>query len=119
MKRTAIYMLAVAIGLGVWIIISGCASPRIKRLSSSRFLERAAQIEQLHSAHWTTYVGVSGQRAYLEFGHPAIAGSGTRTSVFWTPLSELPEDLVEKLQAGDPPWTPRSPGTNMTGKAGN
>jgi hypothetical protein len=29
---------------------------------------------------------------------------------FWTPLSELPDDIVKQLRAGNPPW--RMPSTD-------
>jgi len=61
-----------------------------------------------------TYIGNSRQRAYLEYSHPAFVGKGTRTTVFWTPMSDLPDDLVQKLKAGNPPWKPWEFNTNRT-----
>jgi hypothetical protein len=52
------------------------------------------------------YIGHSHQRAYLESGHPAFVGKGTKTIVLWTPLSESPDELVKKLKAENPPWKP-------------
>ena len=67
---------------------------------------KAAGIEQVSSFQWTSYIGVSGDRAYLEYGRPAFIGSGPSTTVYWTRLSELPDDTSRKLKAGDPPWKP-------------
>ncbi|MCP4379186.1 MAG: hypothetical protein GY794_23820 [bacterium] len=67
-------------------------------------MNRAKEIEAVNSAKWMTYIGISHQRVYLESGHPAFVGGGTRTTVFWTPLSELPDDIAKQLKAGNPPW---------------
>lgn len=86
------------------IFLCGCASTRIKRLSGKEFLAQAKEIEQINSLYWTTYVGSSSERAYLEHGYPAFAGNGTITTVLWTPLSELPDEIVQELKIGASPW---------------
>lgn len=110
MKRIAKYSLAVVVGVALGLLVSGCASTRVKRLSGPEFLNQAEQITQVNSAHWTAYIGSSSQRAYLEFGRPAalynIIGKGIRTTVYWTELSELPEGIAGQLKAGTPPWKP-------------
>ncbi len=93
-------------GVTLGLMLSGCASTRIKRLSGPEFLNQAEQIKQVNSFHWMTYIGSPSQRAYLEYGHPALIGKGTRTTVYWTELSELPEDIADQLKAGTPPWKP-------------
>ena len=101
--HSLVTLVAVAIGL----CLSGCASTRIKQLSSEEFVNQAEQMKQISSFHWTTYIGSSTQRAYLEFGRPSlmynIIGKGTRTTVYWTDLSELPQDIAEQLKAEKPP----------------
>ena len=114
MKRIATHSVAVLVGVIAGIILSGCAGTRIKRLSGPEFVNRAQQIEQVSSFSWMTYIGSSRQRAYLEFGHPAFVGKGTRTTVFWTPMSELPDDIVQELKEGNPPWKPWEFNTNKT-----
>lgn len=107
MKRLAIsasILLLIAVVLG--LVISGCASTRIKPVSGSEFMDRAGKIEEISSFSWITYIGCSGQRAYLESGHPAWLRKGTQTTVLWTPLSELPDDIAKQLKAGKPPWKP-------------
>jgi hypothetical protein len=111
-KRIATHAGAVLVGIIAVLLLSGCADTRIKQVSGSEFMKQAGQIEQMNSFHWTTYVGNSSQRAYLEFGYPAYIGEGVRTTVFWTPLSELPEDVAQKLKAGTPPWKPWQSETN-------
>ena len=90
--------------LAATVLLSGCASTKMRRVSGDDFMARAGQIEQINSAHWTTYIGSSGKRAYLEFGYPAYIGGGVRTVVFWTHLTELPADISHKLTVGAPPW---------------
>lgn len=104
MKRLARYTLTLFAGVTIALMLTGCASTRIKQLSGTEFVDQADQIEQINSFHWTTYIGKTQQRAYLEYGHPAFLGSGTRTTIYWVPLSDLPEDLVQQLKAGNPPW---------------
>jgi hypothetical protein len=103
MKRPAhISTLLIVIMAGV--IFSGCAGTHIRRISGDEFMAKAEYIEALKSFDWMTYIGHSERRAYLEYGHPA--GSDSRTTIFWTPLSELPNDIVRQLKSGKPPWTP-------------
>ena len=108
MNRIATYSLAAVAGVTLGIMLTGCASTRIKQLSGAEFMNRAEQMKEISSFHWTTYIGSSQQRAYLEFGRPSllynIIGKQTRTTVYWTELSELPEDIVDQLKAGNPPW---------------
>jgi hypothetical protein len=94
--------------------LSGCASTKIERLSGQEFLRQANQISQMNSFQWTSYVGSSPDRAYLEYGYPALIGRGARITVYWTFLSELPSDIAAQLKAGNPPWTPWQPATNRT-----
>ena len=106
MKRLATHTLTLLVGVVLGLLLSGCASTRITQVSGTEFLNRAKEIEGLSSFSWMAYIGRSGQRAYLESGHPAFLGSGTQTTVLWTPLSELPDDIAEQLKAGNPPWKP-------------
>ena len=118
MKRITTHAVAVLIGLGTGLILSGCSSTHIKRLSGVEFVRQAEQMKQVSSFHWTTYIGSSTQRAYLEFGRPSylynIIGKGTRTTVYWTELSELPKEIADELKAGNPPWKPWRSETNRT-----
>ena len=114
MKSIVTHMTMLLIGLVAGIILSGCASTRIKQVSGEDFVIRAKEMEVVSSFSWMTYIGHSHQRAYLESGHPAFMGKGTRTTVLWSPLSELPDELIQKLKAGDPPWKPWNFNTNKT-----
>lgn len=88
------------------IAFSGCAGTQIKRLSGPEFMNRAEQMSRISSIRWTTYIGSSSRNGYLEFGQPAFIGDGIRTTIYWTPLAELPGDVAAKLKAGTPPWEP-------------
>ena len=117
MKRIAPLSLAVIIG----IILTGCTSTRIEQISCADFVVQAKRMEQISSFHSTIYIGSSKQRAYLEFGRPSllynIIGKRTRTTVYWTELSELPEDIADQVKAGNPPWKHQHSETNETERA--
>jgi hypothetical protein len=113
MKTISTHAVILVVGLVIGLFIAGCASTRIKQLSGQEFISQASQIGQLNSFHWTSYIGVTPDRAYLEFGYPTPLGKGSRTTIYWTSLSELPEDIASQLKAGNPPWKPWQPGTNM------
>jgi hypothetical protein len=93
-------------GASLCLLFSSCASSRIKRLSGVEFLRQAEEMKQTSSFNWTTYVGASGSRAYLESGYPALIGEGTRTTVYWTPLKELPPEVAAQIKADRPKWRP-------------
>jgi len=57
-----------------------------------------------NSFQWYEYIGATGGNAYLESGHPAFIGKGNQITIYWVPLSELPETLSEQLKKGNPPW---------------
>jgi hypothetical protein len=105
MKRTMIWLVTVAFGITYVVTIAGCASTKIKRLSGEEFVKHAECVDRLGSFTWETYIGVSDQRAYLEYGHPAFIGKGDMITVYWTSLEDLPDNLARQLKAGTPPWT--------------
>lgn len=88
------------------IFLPGCRGTRIKHVSTKEFLELARQIERMNRATWTTYVGSSQTRAYLEYGDVLPSGGRSRTIVYWTELAKLPEDVAKELKAGKSPWVP-------------
>jgi len=73
---------------------------QIRRLNADAFLRRAKDISRINTTNYTSYVGVAGDRVYLnhwEMGRWS-------TILYWTPLEELPKDLEVRLRAGDRPW---------------
>jgi hypothetical protein len=114
MKTISTHAMTLLAGIGIGFFVSGCASTTIKRISGQEFLDQAGQIEQLNSFRWTTYVGASPGRVYLEVGYPAFFGKGTKTTVYWTTLDEIPADIARQLKNGNPPWKPWRPEINMT-----
>lgn len=106
MKRMLTLTFAIVLGTIAGATFSGCAGTRIRQVPATDFVTRAEEIERVSSFNWTTYIGSTRGRAYLEYAHPSVVGKGTRTTVFWTPLSDLPDELAEKLKAGTPPWKP-------------
>jgi hypothetical protein len=96
----------VLLGLAVGVtLVAGCASTSVKRLSGDEFLKHAEQTDLLGSFAWTSYIGNTHDRAYLEYGHPAFIGNGMQVTVFWTPMSELPSNIVVRIKNGERPWT--------------
>lgn len=87
------------------ILLTGCASTKIKRVSGDEFIKYAEACESAGSFVCNAYVGASDQNAYVESGHPAFIGKGNQTTVYWVPLSELPKGLATQLKNGTPPWT--------------
>ena len=90
--------------LAALAMASGCASTGIRRVSGEEFMRQGAKISEISSFNWTSCIGASGQRAYLETGRPAFIGRGAKTTVLWVPLSELPEDAARKFREGESPW---------------
>ncbi len=110
MKRIKAHLLAAVICTASFILLSGCSSTRIKRLSGTEFIAQAQGIGMIHTMQSKTYIGCSHKRAYLEFGQLSllynVIGQPTHTTVYWTELSELPDDIVAQLKAGNPLWKP-------------
>ena len=58
------------------------------------------------SACWYNYIGISHERAYLEYGNYIFTSANRpHVVIYWTPLSELQTNLVQELKDGHPPWT--------------
>ena len=86
-------------------LVLGCASTRIKEVSGGEFLKQAQIANLLGSFAQTSYIGSTYDRVYLEYGHPAFIGRGMQVTVIWTPLAELPSNVVAKIKSGVRPWT--------------
>lgn len=87
-------------------LLPGCSGTSIIHVSANEFLKKANQIEQMNSATWTTYIGSSETRAYLEYADVIAIGERTRTIVYWTEIDQLPKNIADKLKKGISPWTP-------------
>ena len=90
-----------ALFAGIAVAMSGCGSTRIRRLSGPEFVQQVERGKVISSFSWTTYIGSTGNRAYLEHGEAPFAWRGSRTTVYWTPLAELPSDVVDSLEKGE------------------
>ena len=96
-------LLILAVG-GISLLTAGCASTSIKELNAGTFVDQAKEIQEINSFHWTSYIGHSGNRVYLEYQNPALIGKGLKSTVYWTELSGLPEDVQEQIKEGKNPW---------------
>lgn len=104
MKKLIIAGIVVALGTVMGLAL-GCANTRIKKVSGEEFLKHAEQTDELNSYVWTSYIGSSHDRVYLEYGHPALIGKGAQVTVLWTPLAELPSNVIIKIKNNIRPWT--------------
>jgi hypothetical protein len=108
MKRPLIQTMLLAVGVAAGLmLVTSCAHTNVKQLSGRDFLEQTQRIGQPDSMEWTSYLGISCGRVYLEYGHMEILSVGNEfyRTIYWTPTSELPSGLVTQLKSGNPPWT--------------
>ncbi len=85
------------------VFVGACS--RIEHLSSQAFLKQAKQIENMNSATQTVYLGRSQERVYLETWS-AYRFLKPKRIVYWTFLSDLPDEIAAKIRKGKNPWTP-------------
>ena len=101
-------------GIWVWVVVGalavvaagfaiGRASSGIERVSGSEFLKYADQIGMVQSVLNVRLIGVTDSGVYLEYWR-GVRILATKNTVIWTPLSELPADVVQKLKQGKNPW---------------
>ena len=101
MKHVSVRMIFVT---ALALLMVGCASTRIRQLSGEEFIQKAKSMETVSSFNWATYIGSTGKRAYLEYGEAPFMFHGNRTTVYWTTLSDLPDEVADQLRAGNSPW---------------
>lgn len=97
-KRAATMIFTLALAL----LFTACSS--LNRVSGDEFIKQAQHIHVLESAQSTSYIGASKTSAYLEHWRASPLSSKGETSVIWTPISELPTDVAQKIKAGQNPW---------------
>ena len=104
MKKPPIWVVVVVVVAAAVMggFLAGRLSSGIQRVSGSEFL-RHADPPQVNSAYSARLIGVTDERAYLEYWS-ALRFWGTEHTVIWTPLSELPADVAQKLSEGTNPW---------------
>lgn len=105
------------------ISLAGCAGTSIRHVSAEDFLKKANALGQVNSASWTTFVGCSPTRAYLEsgdlFGVIRLSKDRTRYVVYWTELTGLPPEVSAKLKEGTLLTNPAGTDSVSTGKSLN
>ena len=84
--------------------LAACGGSRLKHLDADEFLEQGRRTQMAESMRWTTYVGSTYTNAYIEEGRLSSIGKKGKTTVFWTEVDGLPEDVAEKLRDGVDPW---------------
>lgn len=105
MKKYWKHIASISFCLILAIYMMGCSSTtKVKRLSGSEFLKQAKQTQLIGSFNWTTYIGSTKNRVYLEYGYMSPIRKGASTTIYWTPINELPAEIVEKLKSGEEIW---------------
>ncbi len=95
LKHKTIWLgLSIAILLLAVLLLAGCSS--LRKVNAQEFME-LSRASQGNSAQNAQVIGASWDRAYLQYWN-AIGIFGANTTVYWTPLSELPEDFVSKIK---------------------
>lgn len=103
MKKSIAVFILLSLTLLAIFFTSGCVGTRIKYLPPEEFVAQSKRIGT--SIKWTTNIGVSETRAYLEH-HELGVSSNSRTTVYWTELEALPYNFRNKLKEGAPPCPP-------------
>ena len=102
-NRTWIWLLVVLIVGGAAGFAIGRMSSGIERVSGSEFLGYASQIDMPQSVLAAAFLGTDGVRVYLSYWR-GVRFLRAEYTVVWTPLSELPSDVAQKLREGTNPW---------------
>jgi hypothetical protein len=100
MKLNMRQFVMLAITLVTCVGSFGCSG--LHQISADKFVAKMNTPPDVGSVqvHRVSYIGASGSRAYLEEWDMGLFYSST--DVLWTPLSELPEDVVAKLRSPAP-----------------
>lgn len=84
----------------------------LKHLDSEAFLKEAKLINMLSSTETVSFIGTAWNRVYIEhstvitLAHILHLKKEPSFTVYWTELNALPKEVVDKIKAGQPPWTP-------------
>ena len=95
--KTKNFSAATAAGLATAALLTGLGCSQVRHVSASRFLTEAKYVGLQGTARETHFSGTADGKAYLRRWEilPLV---GERILIFWTPLSELPNDIVEQLR---------------------
>lgn len=95
-------VITLAFTLAITLLLTACSS--LTRVSGDEFIVQAKHINTLESAQNTAYIGASKTRVYLEQWRASPFSNKGETTVIWAPITELPADIAQKIQAGQNPW---------------
>lgn len=87
-------------------LLNSCASvTSIKHVNSEKFLKKAELMNGWNSAEGSVLIGTTRERVYLEYQTGiTFFTKSPATTVYWTELDNLPDDIVEKIKVGMSPW---------------
>ena len=97
---------ALRVSLGTALLVAGIAlfasCSTLKHVSASRFLELTEQIPLVETIRDTSFIGSTESRVYLQ--HWQKVPFMPEIIVYWTYVSDLPEELASELRSGRNPW---------------
>jgi hypothetical protein len=103
----------------VALLMSGCAEP--ERVSAVDFQKQYLDVGVMHSMRHVTFLGVRGERAYINVSSMRVVGGGWKERVIFVPLVELDEafrgELLKKPTFGI--VTPRAAASAEVGRPEN
>ncbi len=85
-----------------FLIFPSCSYERVKHIDARKFIETAKEMEIISSFETITYLGITKDRAYLEYQ----LGNHNFTIIYWTELDSLPNHIQSKMKSGNNPWCP-------------
>lgn len=81
----------------------GCSTMR--RVDAATFIQYGERTREMNSAKDYDLAGVKDGKAMIRYW-TAIVFGGSKTVIYWVPLSELPPAVAAELSAGKNPWGP-------------
>ena len=82
--------------------VSCCLSDHHRQVSSAEFLELARA--PMGSAFHTSFIGATPKRAYLSVWSAMPSSLGGGEDICSCELSDLPQETVAQIRAGQNPW---------------
>lgn len=88
------------------LILSGCSSTNLKHVDAETFL-RYAEPRSSMTLEFPIYIGSTRDNVYLEFkNYMTFFRKAPVTTVYWTELDSLPNEISEMIKSGQSPWIP-------------
>ena len=97
-----------AIGIPAFCVLTICAAfiscSSAEYVDAVGFLNLTEEISQPSTIRNTEFIGMTGSRVYLELWREQVFLGSTYT-VYWTHVSDLPDEISSALESGINPWS--------------